>query len=256
MFSGTIEGNFHPLVFQPGTSWKYGPGLDWAAKVVEKLTGLEYDEYQQQFIWQPLGSRNTTFFPARRGVTPDSIQETAVRVTEKPSRQKLAPGQSAWKFDCRDALGGAGLYSTANDYSKLLAALIAGGAPLLSETTMEELFRPQLGPSSTKALREWVLGNGPDAGLATTWPQPPQDAQDIMGLGHCLCGLVNSRDIQERRRKNTVFWGGLPNLAWFIDRESGVAATFFTQVMPVGDLPVQKLLVELENAIYKLVNRG
>ena len=75
-----------------------------------------------------------------------------------------------------------------------------------------------------------------------------------MELQHCLCGLINSENVKGRRRKNTVNWDGLPNLIWFIDRESGVTATFFTQLMPVVDMPVRHLLLELEQALYKIVN--
>lgn len=27
-------GYHHPLLFQPGTSWEYGAGLDWAGRLV------------------------------------------------------------------------------------------------------------------------------------------------------------------------------------------------------------------------------
>lgn len=253
MFSGTVEGIFHPLVFQPGTSWQYGPGLDWAAQVIEKLTGLEFDEYEQKNIWQPLGAKNTTFFPAKRGLTQGDLQETAHRA-EGEGSQNLKAGPSAWKFDCRNALGGGGLFSTANDYSKLLAALLAGGGPLLSQTSVDELFRPQLGSGSVAGLREFLIGTGLENTQGPTWTQSIEQWRDVMELNHCLCGVVNSEDVNGRRRKNTINWSGLPNLIWFIDRESGVTATFFTQLMPVGDIPIRQLLLDLELALYKIIN--
>ncbi|TPX09756.1 uncharacterized protein E0L32_009095 [Thyridium curvatum] len=256
MFSGTIEGSFHPLIFQPGASWRYGPGLDWAGHVIAKLTGMNFDQYEQQNIWEPLGAKNTTFFPAKRGLTPDDIHESAHRDPNKGDNpQNLEPGQSPWKFDPRDALGGAGLFSTANDYSKLLAALLSGGGPLLSTKSVDELFRPQIGAESMAALREiLVVGTGPDESQSFLWRQSPQQWKDVMEVGHCLCGVVNSEDVEGRRRQNTVSWDGLPNLFWFIDCESGVAATFFTQVLPSDDLSIRRLLVDLEKALYKVVN--
>ncbi|CAH0052207.1 unnamed protein product [Clonostachys solani] len=253
MFSGTIEGLYHPPVFQPGTSWEYGPGLDWVGQVIEKLTGMNYSEYQQINIWEPLGAKDTTFYPAKCGVTEGDIHELAFRAEGERS-QNLKAGPSPWKFECRDALGGAGLFSTANDYSKLLSALLAGGGPLLSEASIVELFSPQLGVSSMAALREFVVGEGPEGGKAWLYTQSPEEWKDVMEIRHCLCGLLNSKDVAGRRRKNTVNWDGLPNLVWFIDRESGVAATLFTQTMPIDDPPLRQLVLDLETALYTMIN--
>jgi CubicO group peptidase (beta-lactamase class C family) len=254
MWSGTNQGFFHPLVFQPGTSWKYGPGLDWAAQVIEKLTGMGFEEYEQKNIWEPLGAKDTTFFPAKRGLTQDDIHEIAHRA-QGEGTQNLKSGPSPWKFECQDPLGGGGIFSTANDYSKLLAALLAGGGPLLRKPSVDELFRPQLGSDSMAALREFIIGLGPDQTMSAIWTQSPDEWRDVMEIGHCLCGVINSEDVKGRRSKRTVCWSGMPNLIWFIDRESGVAATFFTQVLPVGDLQIGQLLLELEKALYKRVNQ-
>ncbi|CAI4213459.1 unnamed protein product [Parascedosporium putredinis] len=188
MFSGTMEGQYHPLVFQPGTSWDYGPGLEWAAHVVETLTGLEYDEYQQKHIWQPLGAQNTTFFPAKRGFGEGDIHELARRA-EGEGPQDLKVEASPWKFECRDALGGAGLFSTANDYGKLLAALLAGGGPLLSQASVDELFRPQLGPGPMEALREFVVGPNPTDSKTWLFRPPARDWRDVGRLATVYVGL-------------------------------------------------------------------
>ncbi|EPE04147.1 beta-lactamase [Ophiostoma piceae UAMH 11346] len=251
MFSGTIEGCLHPLIFQPGTSWDYGPGLDWAGRVIEAVTGMPYDEYQQEHIWKPLGAADTTFFPAKRGLTLWDIQETA----ERGEGGGLEAGRSPWLFECRDALGGAGLFSTANDYVKLLGTLLAGGGPLLSSTSVDVLFAPQtLAPEASAALRTFVTGSSPQKSKSWLWDSDPDNWRDYMEIKHCLCGLVNKEDVPGRRHKNTVNWDGLPNLLWFIDREGGVAATFFTQIMPPDDAEIRKLCQELETALYKIVD--
>ncbi|CAK7242626.1 MAG: hypothetical protein STHCBS139747_004122 [Sporothrix thermara] len=258
MFSGTIEGLLHPLIFQPGTSWAYGPGLDWAGRTIEALTGQTFDAYQQQNIWQPLGATSTTFFPAKRGLTKDDIMESCQR-TETGG---LVPGDSPWPFDCRDSLGGGGLYSTANDYGRLLTALISGGAPLLSAASIDELFRPQVGAASDAELRRSMTGESPDKSSAWMWDvDPALNWPNFMEIRQCLCGTVNCEDVVDkqgkpcRRRKGTANWGGLPNLSWFVDRESGVAATLFTQVMPPGDALARKVSIELEEALYRIVNK-
>ncbi|KAJ5707615.1 hypothetical protein N7488_007416 [Penicillium malachiteum] len=255
MFSGTIKGSLTPLIFQPGTSWAYGPGLDWAGEAVARLTGMNLDEYQQKYIWQPLGAKNTTFFPANRGTTENDLHEIAER-SQGAGPQNLKVGSLPWLFECRDALGGAGLYSTANDYSRLLAALLADGGPLLSKESVDEMFRPQVGAGSVAGLRASLLGDGSDNTHSTTWAHSfDADRKALMDMQHCLCGVVNTQDVNGRRRKNSIAWSGLPHLIWWIDRESGVAAVFFTQMNPDGDKFIRKLEWDIEHALYRLIDR-
>lgn len=37
--------------------------IDWVGRMVERVTGLSLDEYFREFIFQPLGISNITFFP-------------------------------------------------------------------------------------------------------------------------------------------------------------------------------------------------
>ncbi|KIH87337.1 hypothetical protein SPBR_05210 [Sporothrix brasiliensis 5110] len=73
-----------------------------------------------------------------------------------------------------------------------------------------------------------------------------------------LCGLVNRDDVVgresvRRRSKGTISRDGLPNLLWFVDRTSSMAATFFTQNMPMDDAEARKLCTKPEEALYRLV---
>lgn len=250
MFSGKIEGSIHPLVYQPGTSWAYGPGLDLAGRVVEILTGKDLDEYEQENIWGPLGAKSTSFRPkkhfAPRMVPP--LQEMAYY-----RNNALVVDKSVWKLEPRDAIGGAGLYSTANDYIKLLSALLRDGAPLLSKESVDLLFSPQLGSGSMEGLRKFLIGETVEMSLSRWWAESDEGFADIQEIQHSLAGCLSTEDVPGRRKKGTMNWGGLPSLSWWIDRESGVAATIFTQLMPPGDPESRKLGVELEEALYKLV---
>ena len=50
-----------PLVFDPGTAWDYGIGIDWAGKAVEAVSGMRLGQYMQQNLLAPLGMRDTAF---------------------------------------------------------------------------------------------------------------------------------------------------------------------------------------------------
>lgn len=34
----------YPLVFEPGTSWAYGAGIDWAGMLLERTVGKTLEE--------------------------------------------------------------------------------------------------------------------------------------------------------------------------------------------------------------------
>src|SRR6516162_3003376 len=56
-----------PLIFEPGTRWQYGTGLDWSGKLVETISGQTLEAYFQANILGPLGMTDTTFvFPAEK----------------------------------------------------------------------------------------------------------------------------------------------------------------------------------------------
>jgi hypothetical protein len=129
---------------------------------------------------------------------------------------------------------------------------LQGGGSILKKESVDELFRPQIGEGSRKALKAMVLG----AGLAGVWGPTDMKPDELMQIDHTLCGTINSRDVPGRRHAGTVNWGGLPNLLWWIDREAGVAATFFTQIMPAGDAVCGKIASELEEALYSLVDEN
>ena len=52
-----------PLDFQPGTRWAYSAlaGIDTLGRVVEVASGLTFDEFLRQRIFEPLGMQDTAF---------------------------------------------------------------------------------------------------------------------------------------------------------------------------------------------------
>ncbi|KAH7268470.1 beta-lactamase/transpeptidase-like protein [Fusarium solani] len=52
-----------PLVNQPGSAWEYGIVIDWAGRLVERMSSLSLDDYCRLHIFEPLGIQRMTFFP-------------------------------------------------------------------------------------------------------------------------------------------------------------------------------------------------
>ena len=66
-----------PLLFEPGTrEWYSNTGIDVAAAVVETVTGQKWEEYLRQTVLEPLGMRDTGFWPS------DQQLETQIEMYE------------------------------------------------------------------------------------------------------------------------------------------------------------------------------
>ena len=63
ILSGLAKGLEYPLLFDPGTRWDYGIGIDWLGQVVEKVDGRRIDRFCREEIFEPLGMRDTRFEP-------------------------------------------------------------------------------------------------------------------------------------------------------------------------------------------------
>ncbi|KAE8341630.1 hypothetical protein BDV24DRAFT_151031 [Aspergillus arachidicola] len=242
-FCGSMAGYHHPLLFEPDTSWGYGAGLDWAGRVIECVTNSTLEEYMQTHIWSKLGAVSTTFHPELYRDTLPPQMGMGYRVSVGQGTKSLKSGPIILKQPAQDDLGGIGLFSTPMDFVKLLSALLGGGYPLLTQESVNVLLQPQLTDASREAMPR-PLGSQMRRVLGI------KDAGDAQQADHSLAGTVTLRDIAGRRRAGTVNWSGLPNLHWWIDRQTGIAATLFTQVMPLGDAAVTSLLIDLEESLY------
>jgi CubicO group peptidase (beta-lactamase class C family) len=54
-----------PLEFQPGSRWAYSPtgGFDVLARVIEVASGRTVDQFFRERIFEPLGMKDTFFYP-------------------------------------------------------------------------------------------------------------------------------------------------------------------------------------------------
>jgi CubicO group peptidase (beta-lactamase class C family) len=198
--SYSLEGYSIPLKFHPGDGWIYGVGLDWAGRVVEVLTKMTLGEYMQKHIWTPLGMSSTTFRLAQR---PDlAVQHAAMGLRAEP-RGTLTLGADPVPEVPTMESGGSGLFSTANDYSKFLGALLTG--KILTKDTVESMCKPQL-PDNTH-----LMGNFHNEYMHDLFcVEYPIGLQANYGLG----GAINIEDAPDKRRKGSMMWSGMANTRW------------------------------------------
>ncbi|OAG45279.1 hypothetical protein AYO21_00627 [Fonsecaea monophora] len=220
----------------------------FTGSIVEAVTGQRFDEYMRENIWSKLGATSTTFRPweFQEVLSLPPKQEMAYRADGPHGKGPLTPAVFPHAYPQKDDCGGVGLWSTADDYLKLLGALVAGGAPIFSHPeTVDEMFRPQIGEASRAAMNGYINGSFRDL-FQILWPEG-------MEGDHCLAGTVQTEDLLGRRRKGTVCWSGMGNTHWWVDRASGIAGLMFTQLLLTGDISVRETEIELEKALYKAV---
>lgn len=117
-----------PFVAQPGEQWVYGYNTDILGCVVERASGMPLDAFIKTRITEPLRMTDTQFFlPAAQR---DRL--AAVYASGDDGLIKRAPdgprGQGNYvDGPRRNFAGGAGLLSTARDYSRFLEMIRRGG---------------------------------------------------------------------------------------------------------------------------------
>ncbi|ELR04502.1 hypothetical protein VC83_09453 [Pseudogymnoascus destructans] len=242
-----------PLLFEPGTSWEYGTGLDWAGVLVMRLTNTSLEAYMQSHIWDPLGIKNITF---HQELKPE-VRRRLVTMTKRGARKKVWSKPSTggekieWTDDkvyedpCKDEFGGGGAIGSAVEYLKILTSICASDGKLLKGTTIDEMFTPQLPPGGRRAL---TIHN--DALAETeTFTSRKSGTKLNFGLGGLL---VLSDDEGTGLKAGTMTWSGLPNLLWTIDRRSGLSLFYAENVIPFGDHRSHRMQQMFEREVYGL----
>lgn len=180
----TYTASFFPLKYEPGTNYQYSnTGIDIASAVLEKVSGLSFEEFLQKRLFDPLEMKDTTFFPDQKQQDrlaksyqwikeKKILEEVNIRFLNKPYSDRT----------CRFAEGGGGLFSTAEDsfhFHQMLAAKgLYKGKRILSEKAVEEMSTVQTG------IKGYNYGLGLDV------------SNDSFGHGgvHATIGYVKKHD--------------------------------------------------------------
>jgi CubicO group peptidase (beta-lactamase class C family) len=152
-----------PLKHEPGAAFTYGLSTDMLGHLVEKVSGKPLDQFLQERLFQPLGMKDTHFFlpPEKVSRLPALYRHTASgtleRVPETGANVQEGFGGYAPDFHYAGSKtyrsGGAGLVSTAADYSRFLQMLAnggeLGGVRVLKKETVDAMTRNQIGTLRT-----------------------------------------------------------------------------------------------------------
>ncbi|KAJ4302849.1 hypothetical protein N0V90_001740 [Kalmusia sp. IMI 367209] len=246
---GTVLGRHdHPLTFEPGASWMYGGNLDFAGLFVERVSGVSLSSYVQQHICEPLGIKDMAFHLSKRADLKARLSDISYRDLDSGKveyKDERVSYQTPDREEVEGCLGGEGLLATPGEYIKVLRAVLNADERILPASFVDEFFSPQLTDAQADALNALLQLDLPNDAMCGT----NKSVRKNWGLGGML---LQADDHAGGRKEGTMVWGGLPMLAWFVDRKTGLCGLFSTQVLPTGDKKSAELARTFENGVYAL----
>lgn len=154
-----------PLLFEPDTRWSYSnTGINTAGRIIEVVSGMPYEKFMDERLFEPLGMKDTTFWP-------NEGQLKRLAKAYKPNKDKNDLVETKIHFlkyplNERDryAMPGGGLFSTAADVARFCQMVLNGGIYHDKRYLSEEAVRTMTS-KQTKALSVgyglgWATNNG------------------------------------------------------------------------------------------------
>jgi CubicO group peptidase (beta-lactamase class C family) len=198
-----------PLNAQPGSEWHYSISVDIQGYIVQKLSGMPFEQFLRQRIFEPLKMVDTDFYvPAGKL---DRLAEFYDYGPEGGLRVYKGFLNHDFSVPPRFASGGGGLVSTAADYLRFCQMLSNGGildgVRILAPRSVE-LMRSNVLPSSMAPVDPGI-GFGLDFAVDT----------DVIAAG----GYYG---------KGTYFWSGAAGTWFWIDPVSDLIVIGMIQQVP------------------------
>ncbi len=208
------------LDFQPGDRWRYSAAtaLDIVARIIEIESGLSFDAFVQQRIFEPLGMNDTWWN------VPEEHQNRLIDIVDSDA---ATPPISAIYDTSHSTYFGAsyGLKSTAGDYLRFEQMLVNGG----------ELFGNRLlKPETVRLMASNKVGD-----LFNAMPGVSEQ-----GFGYTV---ATTEESNERRSKGAFGWGGaLGTRSWSDPAEELTAVIMIQQ-------PIPAVQSDFEEAVHQAI---
>jgi methyl acetate hydrolase len=226
-----------PLLFDPGTRWVYSASTFVLGEIVEKLSGQNIEEFDQEKIFRPLGMSDTSYYVPEektgRLVTLHRREETGL--VETPNPPAYTP----------TVRGDGGLVSSASDYAAFLQMFLNEGSwrgkTLLKPESIGLMISNQIGPV--------VVDEMPAVIPRQSDTFPFGAGKDKFGLGFQIT-MTEGRPTHERGA-GSYTWAGINNTHFWVDPENGVGVVFLTQVLPFYNRVSMGVMNRFEKALYE-----
>lgn len=224
-----------PLLFDPGERWQYGANIEWAGLIVEALTGQRLGTYLREHVLDPLGMNDTGFsLTGTMGERLATVHQRGADDGLTPAHRTELPPPPTWDR------GGGGMYSTALDYARFMRMWLGDGGGVLRPETVRMASQNAMGALKVTMLPGVMSHLSNDAeffpGMPKSW-----------GLSF----MINDHDAPTGRPAGSLAWAGLANVYFWIDRTTGLAGFWATQILPFVDPAAINGFHVFETAIYR-----
>jgi len=197
-----------PLLAQPGTAYNYSISDDILGVLVQRVSGIRFEDYVAKHITLPLHMTDTAF-----DVPPSKMHRVSRLHEIRDGRLRTTPeilgahAEAGRGIPC----GGAGLFSTIGDYARFAQCLLNGGE--LDGTRI-------LGRKTVELARMNSLPPGVNA----------FSASDGWGLFSAI--RLDPARAGEPASAGTFFWSGAATTHFFVDPKEEIVALVFCQHLP------------------------
>ncbi|MEX0339859.1 MAG: serine hydrolase domain-containing protein [Arenibacterium sp.] len=217
-----------PLVFHPGSDWRYSVATDILAAVLEVEEGQPIAQILKDRLFDPLGMPATGFY------VPENARARIMKMHGSRLPAQLPPIpplgiDTLYPADNPNyGRGGHGLFSTLSDYAAFAESLLA-----LSRGQGE-------GPVSPRGLNAMVTNQVPDARMPFSINMPFDTVSP--GFGGYGFGLGFAVDLGAQGRNllghpGCFGWSGAADTWFTVDPDAGFYAVFMAQDLDPGGSP-------------------
>ncbi len=211
-----------PLIGQPGSAMYYGHSTDLLGLLIARIEGAPLGEVLKRRIFDPLGMRDTGFLVPREK---RDRRAAAYGFDEEGRLTRLATKRGVFVSERPEDMayesGGAGLWSTLDDYLSFARLFLGDGAVdgvrLLRPATLAAMMTNQLNDS--QRANSVLLG------------QRPFSVGRGFGLGVSVVLETNKADFMRRGNVGTVSWPGAFGGWWQADPKDGSVLIFLAHNM-------------------------
>jgi CubicO group peptidase (beta-lactamase class C family) len=244
-----IEGLLQaPLCFHPGARFEYGFSHDVVARIVEIVSGMQYDQYLRETIFEPLGMCDTGFHvpPNKTGrfasmygaanMDAEPAEVTSQIPIDMHRNVLLADAQSDYVAKAHTHFrGGHGLVSTTTDYHRFCEMLLRGGeldgVRILGRKTVELMRTNQL----PKDLLPYNVGGMPQYG---------------QGYGLGVRVMIDPGQAHALGSVGDFGWGGAASTYFWIDPVERMIGVQMAQYQPPL---IHRIGSDFRNAAYQAI---
>ena len=213
-----------PLIADPGTKWSYSIGLDLMGAVIEKASGMRFDAFVQQRIFDPLKMKSSYW-----SVPASEVGRLSTNYAFLPGDKLFAldpAATSAYLSPPSFPYGGAGLVMSARDYDIFLHMLQNYG-----ELDGVRIMKPETAKLAMSNLLPAGVEFGGVAG-ATGGTSGPK-----MGFG--AGGSVVLEDKANSMGAGTYGWGGAAGTAAWVNPGKKIRGTIMVNYFPADKWPIR-----------------